>query len=128
MQQDTSTLTVPTDLWPIADFFFQGMGSEVNLNNEDEVGLLFRSFMLLYLTIVVLTVITFKLGFARKLPMLQTVVVYTVLIVGTFVLTLILGLNLPVAESLVVAALILGIYRLRLHRERQSREGQQNNG
>lgn len=119
---DMSTLPVPTDLWPVADFFFRGFGSEVNLNDESEVTMLFRSFMLLYLTTVILAIITFKLGFARKLPLMKTIVVYSVLIIGTFVLTLILGLNLPLPESLVVAALILGIYRIRLHRERGARQ------
>ncbi|MBA2174314.1 YlaH-like family protein [Halobacillus locisalis] len=123
--QDMSTLQVPTDLWPVADFFFRGLGGEVNLNNEDEVTMLFRSFMFLYLTTVILTIITFKLGFARKLPVIKAVVVYAVLVIGTFLLTLILGLNLPLPESLVVAALILGIYRLRLHRERGGRESEQ---
>ncbi|MGR9050305.1 YlaH-like family protein [Halobacillus faecis] len=119
---DMSTLPVPTDLWPVADFFFRGFGSEVNLNDESEVTMLFRSFMLLYLTTVTLAIITFKLGFARKLPLMKTIVVYSVLIIGTFILTLILGLNLPLPESLVVAALILGIYRIRLHRERGARQ------
>lgn len=123
--QDMSTLQVPTDLWPVADFFFRGLGGEVNLNNEDEVTMLFRSFMFLYLTTVILTIITFKLGFARKLPVIKAIVVYAVLVIGTFILTLILGLNLPLPESLVVAALILGIYRMRLHRERGGRESQQ---
>ncbi|SEH70456.1 YlaH-like protein [Halobacillus karajensis] len=119
---DMSTLPVPTDLWPVADFFFRGFGSEVNLNDESEVSMLFRSFMLLYLTTVILAILTFKLGFARKLPLMKTIVVYGVLIIGTFVLTLILGLNLPIPESLFVAALILGIYRLRLHKERGARQ------
>ncbi|TGB05054.1 YlaH-like family protein [Halobacillus salinus] len=123
--QDTSILQVPTDLWPVADFFFQGLGSEVNMNNPDEVSMLFRSFLLLYLTTVILTIVTFKLGFARKLPLMKTVVVYAVLVIGTFLLTLILGLNLPLPESIAVAALILGIYRLRLHKERSGRESQQ---
>ncbi|GGF12088.1 hypothetical protein GCM10010954_08420 [Halobacillus andaensis] len=122
---DMSTLEVPVDLWPIADLFFSGLGSEVNLNDEGEVAVLFRSFFGLYLVTVTLAVITFKLGFARKLPLLKNIVVYTVLIIGTFFLTLILGLNLPVAESLVVAALILGIYRLRLHKERGARQSDQ---
>ncbi|MGI8314024.1 YlaH-like family protein [Halobacillus mangrovi] len=122
--QDMSTLTVPTDLWPVADFFFQGLGNEINLNNENEVSMLFRSFMLLYLTVVILTIITFKLGFARKLPLGKNIVVYTVLIIGTFILTLILGLNLPLPESLFVAAIILGVYRLRLHRERGARQNE----
>ncbi|WP_079529710.1 YlaH-like family protein [Halobacillus hunanensis] len=123
--ENTSTLTVPADLWPVADFFFRGLGSEVNLNNESEVAVLFRSFFLLYLTVVVLAIVTFKLGFARKLPLAKSIVVYAVLVVGTFILTLILGLNLPIAESLMVAALILGTYRVRLHKERSGRESRQ---
>ncbi|WP_163530327.1 YlaH-like family protein [Halobacillus ihumii] len=123
--EKTSTLTVPADLWPVADFFFRGLGSEVNLNNEAEVAVLFRSFFLLYLTVVVLAIVTFKLGFARKLPLAKSIVVYAVLVVGTFILTLILGLNLPIAESLMVAALILGTYRVRLHKERSGRESRQ---
>ncbi|MFD2925379.1 YlaH-like family protein [Halobacillus naozhouensis] len=123
--ENTSTLTVPADLWPVADFFFRGLGSEVNLDNEAEVAVLFRSFFLLYLTVVALAIATFKLGFARKLPLAKSIVVYAVLVVGTFILTLILGLNLPIAESLMVAALILGVYRLRLHKERSGRESRQ---
>ncbi|MGV2619907.1 UNVERIFIED_CONTAM: hypothetical protein N8J90_01915 [Halobacillus marinus] len=120
-----STLPVPADLWPVADFFFRGLGSEVNLNDETEVGMLFRSFLLLYLTVVLLAIATFKLGFARKLPVLKTIVVYGVLVIGTFILTLLLGLNLPIPESLMVAALILGVYRVRLHRERRERAGRE---
>ncbi|ELK45004.1 YlaH-like family protein [Halobacillus sp. ACCC02827] len=123
--RDMSTLPVPADLWPVADFFFRGLGSEVNLNDETEVGMLFRSFLLLYLTVVLLAIATFKLGFARKLPVLKTIVVYGVLVIGTFILTLLLGLNLPIPESLMVAALILGVYRVRLHRERRERAGRE---
>ncbi|MFG6119116.1 YlaH-like family protein [Thalassobacillus sp. B23F22_16] len=120
MNED-NVLNVPNDLWPIADFFFQGLGTEVNMNNENEVALLFRGFFLLYLTVVILAIVTFKLGFARKLPLIQNIIVYAVLIIGTFFLTLILGLNLPIAESLLASAVVLGIYRLRLHRERSGR-------
>ncbi|UOQ43175.1 YlaH-like family protein [Halobacillus salinarum] len=119
---DLPTIQVPTDLWPVADFFFRGLGNEVDLNNDHQVALLIRSFLLLYLTTVVLTAITFKLGFARKLPLLQTIVVYAVLVIGTFIITLVLGLNLPLPESLFIAACILGLYRIRLHKERQGRQ------
>ncbi|GGC80246.1 hypothetical protein GCM10007216_08460 [Thalassobacillus devorans] len=118
---EENVLNVPNDLWPIADFFFQGLGTEVNMNNENEVALLFRGFFLLYLTVVILAIITFKLGFARKLPLVQNIIIYAVLIIGTFFLTLILGLNLPIAESLLASAVVLGIYRLRLHKERSGR-------
>ncbi|MFC7061343.1 YlaH-like family protein [Halobacillus seohaensis] len=119
---EMSTVEVPTDLWPVADLFFNGMGSEVNFNDESEMAMLVRSFFLLYLVILILTIITFKLGFAKKLPLMKNIIVYAVLIIGTFILTLILGLNLPLAESMFVAALILGIYRIRLHKERGGRK------
>lgn len=120
--QATSTLRVPEDLWPVADFFFRDLGPEVNLNNASEAAALFQSFFWLYITIVILTVITFKLGFAKKLPLLKNVVVYAVLVIGTFLLTLMLGLNLPLAESLIVSSVVLGLYRLRLSRERKERQ------
>ncbi|AKG04683.1 hypothetical protein AAV35_007640 [Salimicrobium jeotgali] len=120
--QASPTLTVPEDLWPVADFFFRGLGPEINLNNAGEAASLFQSFFWLYLTTVILTVITFKLGFAKKLPLLKNVVVYTVLVIGTFLLTLMLGLNLPLAESLIVTAVVLGLYRLRLSRERNGKQ------
>ncbi|MBM7552905.1 YlaH-like family protein [Thalassobacillus pellis] len=120
--RENNILNVPNDLWPIADMYFQGLGAEVNLNNQEEVALLFRGFFLLYLTTVILAIITFKLGFARKLPLLQSVVVYGVLLIGTFILTLLLGLNLPIAESLLASSIVLAVYRFRLHQERQRKQ------
>lgn len=115
-------MNVPTDLWPVANFFFKGLGGEVDFNNEDDISILLRGFFLLYLTIVFLTILSFKFGFARKLPPLKTAIVYIVLCIGTFVLTLIFGLNLPLAESLFFIALVLGIYGFRLYRERKYRK------
>nr|WP_255639606.1 YlaH-like family protein [Aquibacillus saliphilus] len=113
-------MNVPDDLWPVADYFMQGLGGEVNFNNESEVALLIRGFFLLYLTIVLLTILAYKFGFAKKLPPLKSAVVYLILIVGMFIITLIFGLNLPLAESLFVIALVLGVYRFRLYRERKA--------
>jgi hypothetical protein len=73
---------------------------------------------LLYLTIVGLSILVYKLGFAKKLPLLKSVVIYLFLIVGCTVLTF-LGIFLPVAEGLVVAALILIIYKVRLNNEKK---------
>lgn len=75
---------------------------------------------LLYGTIFVLAVIVFKLGFAKRLPVLKSAVVYVFLALGCTVLTF-LGVFLPVTEGLVVAALILIIYKIRLY---QSKKGQ----
>ncbi|WP_114352838.1 YlaH-like family protein [Saliterribacillus persicus] len=114
-------LEVPNDLWPIADFFMQGLGNEVNITNENEMAMLIEGFLYLYITIVILTILAYKFGFAKKLPPLKSAVVYIILMVGMFFITLIFGLNLPVAESLAVIAAILGLYRLRLHQERKKR-------
>ncbi|MCS0672914.1 YlaH-like family protein [Cytobacillus firmus] len=73
---------------------------------------------LLYITIVLLSILVFKLGFAKKLPIIKSAVIYTFLILGCTVLTF-LGVFLPVAEGLVVAALILIIYKIRLHQEKK---------
>ncbi len=38
-------LEVPNDLWPIADFFMQGLGNEVNITNENEMAMLIKGFL-----------------------------------------------------------------------------------
>jgi hypothetical protein len=76
-------------------------------------------FSILYLIIVVLTVIVYNLGFAKKLPILKTVVVYFVLLIGSIFITL-LALTLPVVESLLIAIVVLGAYKYRLNKEKKS--------
>lgn len=71
---------------------------------------------LLYATIVVLAIIVYRLGFARKLPLLKNVVIYTLLVLGCTILTF-FAVFLPVAEGLLVAAVVLIIYKWRLRRE-----------
>jgi len=73
---------------------------------------------LLYITILILSIIVYKLGFAKKLPLLKSAIIYFFLVLGCTVLTF-LGIFLPVAEGLVVAALILIIYKIRLHRTKK---------
>lgn len=74
---------------------------------------------LLYLTIIALSILVYKLGFAKKLPLLKSVIIYIFLIAGCTLLTF-LGIFLPIAEGLVVAALILIIYKIRLNKEKKS--------
>ena len=73
---------------------------------------------LLYITILLLSILVYKLGFAKKLPILKSVVIYLFLAFGCTVLTF-LGIFLPVAEGLVVAALILIIYKVRLYQSKK---------
>ncbi|MCA1029915.1 YlaH-like family protein [Bacillus timonensis] len=72
---------------------------------------------LLYVVIFLLSVVVYKLGFAKKLPILKSVMIYLFLALGCTVLTF-LGVFLPVAEGLVVAALILIIYKIRLYQSK----------
>ncbi|MGE6631249.1 YlaH-like family protein [Bacillus sp. NPDC077027] len=72
----------------------------------------------LYGTILALAILVFKLGFARRLPILKAAIIYLFLIFGCTFLTF-LGIFLPVAEGLVVAAAILIIYKIRLHRAKK---------
>ncbi|MGJ7923106.1 YlaH-like family protein [Neobacillus sp. LXY-4] len=73
---------------------------------------------LLYLTIVGLSILVYKLGFAKKLPIGKSIIIYLFLILGCTVLTF-LGVFLPITEGLVVAALILIIYKVRLHQQKK---------
>jgi hypothetical protein len=71
-----------------------------------------------YLFIVILTVIVYRLGFAKKLPLLKNVVIYFFLIIGCLVM-LFFSYALPIAEGLAVAALILIMYKIRLHQAKK---------
>ncbi|WP_428908784.1 YlaH-like family protein [Niallia sp. Krafla_26] len=72
---------------------------------------------LLYITILLLCILVFKLGFSQKLPLLKSVIIYLFLIFGCTFLSF-LGIFLPITEGLVVAAMILIIYKIRLHRHK----------
>lgn len=72
---------------------------------------------LFYVTIIALSILVYKLGFAKKLPLLKSAIIYIFLIAGCTVLTF-LGIFLPIAEGLIVAALILILYKIRLHKEK----------
>jgi hypothetical protein len=73
---------------------------------------------LLYLTIVGLSIVVYKLGFAQKLPLLKNILIYAFLSLGSTVLTF-LAIFLPIAEGLVAAALILIIYKMRLRQHKK---------
>jgi len=73
---------------------------------------------LLYATVLVLSVIVYRLGFAKKLPLLKNIVIYALLALGCTILTF-FAVFLPVAEGLVIAALVLIIYKVRLHQSKK---------
>ncbi|MFK9092278.1 YlaH-like family protein [Bacillus salipaludis] len=71
-----------------------------------------------YLYIVILSAIVYKLGFAKKLPLLKNIVIYLCLLIGCFVM-LIFSYALPIAEGLAGAAILLIIYKIRLHQSKK---------
>lgn len=73
----------------------------------------------LYLTIFGLCIVVYLLGFSRKLPLLKNVIIYTVMALGCTILCL-LAVFLPMAESLIIAAIVLAIYKLRLRRAKRA--------
>ncbi|MGV3488865.1 MAG: YlaH-like family protein [Tuberibacillus sp.] len=76
--------------------------------------------LILFLTIVVLSIIVYKLGFARKLPILKSVVIYVFMLIGCVILTF-LAYQLPIVGALFVSAVVLVIYKIRLHQSKKNR-------
>lgn len=73
----------------------------------------------LFFTIFLLSVLVYKLGFAKKLAFRQNIVIYIFLLLGCLMLTF-LAFFLPVVEALLVAALILIIYKIRLRLDKRN--------
>lgn len=71
--------------------------------------------------IFALSALVYKLGFANKLKLMQSVIIYIFLFIGCLVLTF-LAFFLPIVEGLIVAALILIIYRVRRRNEYKGEE------
>ncbi|MET1177878.1 YlaH-like family protein [Peribacillus simplex] len=75
----------------------------------------------LYLTVFGLCILVYQLGFAKKLPLLKNVVIYVVMALGCTLLSF-FAVFLPMGEALVIASLVLGIYRFRLHNSRKEEQ------
>ena len=71
-----------------------------------------------FILVFILSAIVFKLGFARELPLLKNIVIYTFLFLGCIMLTF-FAFFLPMIEGLMVAALILIVYKSRMWREKR---------
>lgn len=81
----------------------------------------YATFVLVFL----MSAIVYKLGFAKKLSFGRNVIIYAFLFLGCMVLTF-LALFLPMIEGLIVAALILIVYKSRLWREKREEAKQVN--
>ena len=71
-----------------------------------------------FILVFILSAIVFKLGFARELPLLKNIIIYTFLFIGCMMLTF-FAFFLPMIEGLMVAALILIVYESRMWREKR---------
>ena len=78
-------------------------------------------FWIFYVLNLIFGAISFKLGFARELPLLKNIFVYIMLAVGTYVITIFSIFKLPITESLIIIAVVLAIYRYRLHKQRKAK-------
>lgn len=74
-----------------------------------------------FILVFLLSALVYKLGFAKQLKMSQNIVIYVFLFLGCILLTF-LALFLPMVEGLIVAALILIVYKTRLWREKREEQ------
>jgi hypothetical protein len=85
----------------------------IELTNDIQTGVILQ-----YIFIVILSVIVYRLGFAKKLPLGKNIVIYFSLCIGCLML-LFFSYALPIAEGLGVAAVLLIIYKFRLHQSKK---------
>lgn len=76
---------------------------------------------ILFFLVFILSAIVYKLGFAKKLKWSQNMIIYIFLFLGCIMLTF-FALYLPMVEGLIVAALILIVYKTRLWREKKEEQ------
>ncbi len=74
-----------------------------------------------FILVFILSAIVFKLGFARELPLMKNIIIYTFLFLGCIMLTF-FAFFLPMIEGLIVAALILIVYKSRMWREKREEQ------
>lgn len=78
-------------------------------------------FWTFYILNLIFSITAYKLGFARKLPLLKSLLVYVLLAIGVVIITLFSIVKYPMTETLIIISAVLGIYRYRLHKDRQSK-------
>lgn len=100
------------NMYPVARVLYQ------NLPSYEVAGYALFAFIFL------LSVFVYKLGFAKKLPVGKNIVIGIFLAAGGLGLTF-LAFFLPVVEGLVIAALILILYKIRLWREKRENAASQ---
>lgn len=82
-------------------------------------------FWVFYFLNLLFGITAYKLGFAKELPLLKSIFVYIMLALGTFIIAIFSIARLPMTETLIIISLVLGIYRFRLYKDRQSSNSNQ---
>lgn len=83
-----------------------------------------------YAIVAGLTLILYKLGFERPLPLLKRLIVYIVLVIGSFPLVVLLAFGLPIIPALLAAIVLMVVVRFRERRYKavdQPKEGNNTN-
>lgn len=96
-----------------------GLSSSVVIENMSVENVNKANFWKYYVLNLIFSIIAYKLGFARELPFKKEILVYVMLMLGVFILTIFNLLGLPITESLIIISLVLAIYRYRLHLTRK---------
>ncbi len=79
-----------------------------------------HTFSIFYILNLILVIIAYELGFAKKLPIVKKIFTYLLLLIGVYILTIFSTvMRMPSVESLIVINLVLAIYRTRLHFQRK---------
>ncbi|WP_120189325.1 YlaH-like family protein [Ammoniphilus oxalaticus] len=66
-----------------------------------------------FVIILILAAFIYELGFSRKLPILKKAIIYFLLFIGCFPLTIFKALGLPIIQAMLVASALLIVVRLR---------------
>src|SRR5690625_7133781 len=75
-------------------------------------------FMIFFFLNYILLILAYKLGFAQKMIVLKSVIIYILLAIGIVIVSLFRGIaELTTLESLVVIIFVLAIYRFRMYNE-----------
>lgn len=76
---------------------------------------------IIFFLVFILSAIVYKLGFAKKLSLGKNIIIYIFLFLGCILLTF-FAIFLPMIEGLIVAALVLILYKIRLWREKKEEQ------
>src|SRR5699024_4370390 len=96
----------------------------VNVTNVKIENVTTANYWILYFINLILSIIAYKLKFARELQIMTEIFIYIMHAISVFILTIFNLMDFPITESLIIISLVLGIYRFRLHltRKKEAKE------